>query len=180
MLGIYICVDSLQHVCFSFFHKVYEIVCGCSAGRGRHCVTQSCLVVAGWVCEDFLGGVCEHCSLVLCEIKKNGGRLTARLFSVFHCLISILSPAVRKTNYVFNPCFTPLPLLFRSSHLEIIMSLCQTTLPFRKEEGENSEKSICLRSNKLPAITGNLSTLRSCRLEFFQAPTKKVVDPHTC
>lgn len=40
------------------------------------------------------------------EMKKTW-RLTAGVFSVVHCLISILSPAVRQTNYVFNPLLHP-------------------------------------------------------------------------
>lgn len=67
---------------------------------------------------------------------KEFRKIDRSAFSVFHCLISILSPAVRKTNYVFNPLLHPPPLLFRSSHLEIIMSLWQTTLAFEKGRGK--------------------------------------------
>lgn len=142
---------------------------GCRIGRGLCCVTSSCIAVAGCV-RIFWGSVSiTHC----CFVRwKNRGRLTARLFSVFHCLISILSPAVRKTNYVFNPLPHPPPLLFRSSHLEIIMSLWQTTLALEKGREKNSEKSICLHSNRPLAITDNLLTLESCRLKFFQGLTK--------
>lgn len=82
---------------------------------------------------------------------------SAFFFFVFHCLISILSPAVRKTNYVFNPLPHPHPstppLLFRSSHLEIIMSLWQTTLAL--EKGRRGGKKLRVHLPSFKQTAGN-------------------------
>lgn len=101
-----------------------------SGGCSLRCVNQSCIAVSG--CVGIFRGSVSIFSLVLCEMKELGEIDSSAFFSVFHCLISILSPAVRKTNYVFNPLLHPPPILFRSSHLEIIMSLWQTTLALEK------------------------------------------------
>lgn len=115
------------------------------------------------MCGDFFffGGVaevCEHYSLELCEMKEfREIDSSAFFFFVFHCLISILSPAVRKTNYVFNPLPHPHPstppLLFRSSHLEIIMSLWQTTLAL--EKGRRGGKKLRVHLPSFKQTAGN-------------------------
>lgn len=153
-----------------------SIVYGSRTGRGLLCVTQPCIAAAGGVCGFFLGSVSiTHWLFVR---WKNGGRLTARLFSLSlivssaYCLLQWGKLIMSST-----PCFTPPPLLFRSSHLEIIMSLWQTTLAWEKGKGEKKKitESICLYSNRPLAITDNLLTLESCRLKFFQGLTKTYV-----
>lgn len=123
-------------LCFPSFPMVYEMLYGCRTGRGLRCVTQPSIAVAERVGIFFFQGLWALLTGALWDERIGGRDWQLGFFSpVFHCLISILSPAVRKTNYVFNPLLHPPPLLFRSSHLEIIMSLWQTTLAWLWRRG---------------------------------------------
>lgn len=118
---------------------------------------------ATWMCVGSISGSVSITHRPLCAMKEWQEIDSSHPppHSVFHCLSSsALSPAVRKTNYVFNsPHHLAPPLLpssFRSSHLEIIMSPRPTTLaqePAR--EGEKFSESICPRAQtrrwQLPA-----------------------------
>lgn len=174
-------------LCFSFLINFFVMVYDCRTGRGLHCVTQLCIAVAWCLGIYFFyflfwdGGVSMWALLTGALWDERIGRdWQLGFFSVFHCLISILSPAVRKTNYVFNPLLHPPPLLFRSSHLEIIMSLWQTTLALEKGREKNSESPFaCIQTGR-----GQLQTTfwpsKAVTLNSFRAwPTLSLV-LHTC
>lgn len=172
----YVCykASSFKVFCFSFHPEVKSLWFKngqrfALRNTAVHCGRRGCV----WI----FSGVCEHYSLALCEIKEWREIDSSAFFLVSHCLISILSPAVRKTNYVFNPLLHPpspfIQIITLGNHNEFVAD--HFGLGEREGRKKKITESICLRSNRPLAITDNLLTLESCRLKFFQGLTKTYV-----
>lgn len=104
---VYVCYKASSFKAFVFPPSASSMkwFYGCRTGRGLRCVTQSCTAVGG-VCGDFFG-VCEHYSLVLCEMKESGEIDSSPFFPSFivssaYCLLQWGKLIMSST-----PCLTP-------------------------------------------------------------------------
>lgn len=90
--------------------KITDCLMGWALAGLVCCITQECILVAARD-RDFFPGLWALLTAVFWD-KKKGGRLTGLFFHSF--IVSsayCLSPAVRGTNYVFNPLLHPLPFV---------------------------------------------------------------------